>query len=274
MSWADSERYDPLRAGSLDGTGAAPHDRAIVRATEWLRVQRRERQRSRRRRRRRDNKDGEAEAGTAAERRAHSNDPLRTLFVGRLDYKTTEEEVSSLFAQHYGPVRRIVIPQRTSAEEPPSSVGYAFVEFVHSSDFIAAYRDNARRFHGTIGGRQVLIDFQRGDGAQKGWVPRRCGGGLGGKRESGQMRFGSREKPFRLPIVDSEKGESLQQMLPRTAQICRHDSRRDATFPDPPLVRIRTRRPSQPPSRKLRRTDAVSTVSSHRNTADTASPDP
>ena len=29
---ADYGEYDPLRAGSIDGTGTAPHDRAIVRA--------------------------------------------------------------------------------------------------------------------------------------------------------------------------------------------------------------------------------------------------
>lgn len=34
-----------------------------------------------------------------------------------------------------------------------------------------------------------------------GWIPRRLGGGLGGKKESGQLRFGGVERPFRKPIV-------------------------------------------------------------------------
>ncbi|XP_042047661.1 U11/U12 small nuclear ribonucleoprotein 35 kDa protein-like isoform X3 [Salvia splendens] len=33
-----------------------------------------------------------------------------------------------------------------------------------------------------------------------GWIPRRLGGGLGGKKESGQLRFGGRERPFRAPL--------------------------------------------------------------------------
>ncbi|XP_048430073.1 U11/U12 small nuclear ribonucleoprotein 35 kDa protein-like isoform X2 [Pyrus x bretschneideri] len=32
-----------------------------------------------------------------------------------------------------------------------------------------------------------------------GWIPRRLGGGFCGKKESGQLRFGGREKPFRAP---------------------------------------------------------------------------
>ena len=33
-----------------------------------------------------------------------------------------------------------------------------------------------------------------------GWVPRRLGGGFGGKKESGQLRFGGKDRPFRKPI--------------------------------------------------------------------------
>ncbi|KAJ4968306.1 hypothetical protein NE237_015007 [Protea cynaroides] len=33
-----------------------------------------------------------------------------------------------------------------------------------------------------------------------GWIPRRLGGGLGGKKESSQLRFGGRERPFRAPL--------------------------------------------------------------------------
>lgn len=33
----------------------------------------------------------------------------------------------------------------------------------------------------------------------KGWKPRRLGGGFGGKRESGQLRFGGISRPFQLP---------------------------------------------------------------------------
>ena len=33
-----------------------------------------------------------------------------------------------------------------------------------------------------------------------GWKPRRLGGGLGGYKESGQLRFGGIARPFRRPI--------------------------------------------------------------------------
>ncbi|KAK9700748.1 hypothetical protein QE152_g31050 [Popillia japonica] len=34
----------------------------------------------------------------------------------------------------------------------------------------------------------------------KGWKPRRLGGGFGGNKESGQLRFGGRDRPFKKPI--------------------------------------------------------------------------
>lgn len=33
----------------------------------------------------------------------------------------------------------------------------------------------------------------------KDWIPRRLGGGFGGKKESGQLRFGARDRPFKQP---------------------------------------------------------------------------
>jgi U11/U12 small nuclear ribonucleoprotein SNRNP35 len=34
----------------------------------------------------------------------------------------------------------------------------------------------------------------------QGWIPRRLGGGFSGKKESGQLRFGARDRPFRDPM--------------------------------------------------------------------------
>ncbi|CAH0722104.1 unnamed protein product, partial [Brenthis ino] len=39
----------------------------------------------------------------------------------------------------------------------------------------------------------------------QGWKPRRLGGGLGGCKESGQLRFGCRDRPFRKPILIAPK---------------------------------------------------------------------
>lgn len=41
------------------------------------------------------------------------------------------------------------------------------------------------------------IDFR----LLKGWKPRRLGGGFAGKKESGQLRFGGRDRPFKKPIA-------------------------------------------------------------------------
>lgn len=50
-----------------------------------------------------------------------------------------------------------------------------------------------------IDGRTILVDRER-ERIHPGWVPRRLGGGLGGKKESGQLRFGGRDRPHRSPI--------------------------------------------------------------------------
>lgn len=42
----------------------------------------------------------------------------------------------------------------------------------------------------------ILVDYERSRG-MVGWIPRRFGGGYGGKKESGQLRFGARDRPFR-----------------------------------------------------------------------------
>ena len=45
----------------------------------------------------------------------------------------------------------------------------------------------------------------------KNWKPRRLGGGFGGRKESGQLRFGCRDRPWRPPILpekDKEKSRN------------------------------------------------------------------
>lgn len=51
----------------------------------------------------------------------------------------------------------------------------------------------------TIDDRQILTDYERGR-VMEGWVPRRLGGGFGGRKESGQLRFGARDRPFKRPL--------------------------------------------------------------------------
>lgn len=76
--------------------------------------------------------------------------------------------------------------------------------------------------HSLIDDYEVIVDYYR-QHLMPGWIPRRLGmlthstlfdlsalielsalfikgGGLGGKKESGQLRFGGRERPFRAPL--------------------------------------------------------------------------
>jgi U11/U12 small nuclear ribonucleoprotein SNRNP35 len=77
-----------------------------------------------------------------------------------------------------------------------TSKGYAFVTFERTK----AAEDAYRRANGMyVDGRRILVDYERGR-VMKGWVPRRLGGGFSGKKESGQLRFGARDRAFRDPM--------------------------------------------------------------------------
>ena len=70
--------------------------------------------------------------------------------------------------------------------------GYAFVEFKHRSDAKYAHEKCYRLI---LDDRELIVEFEH-ERNLKGWVPRRFGGGFGGFKESGQLRFGGRYKPF------------------------------------------------------------------------------
>ncbi|KAK3414544.1 hypothetical protein EUGRSUZ_H00412 [Eucalyptus grandis] len=53
--------------------------------------------------------------------------------------------------------------------------------------------------HSFIDDSEIIVDYNRQQ-LMPGWIPRRLGGGLGGRKESGQLRFGGRERPFRAPL--------------------------------------------------------------------------
>ncbi|KAF0310398.1 U11/U12 small nuclear ribonucleoprotein [Amphibalanus amphitrite] len=76
--------------------------------------------------------------------------------------------------------------------------GYGFVVFARRRDAAAA-RVGCRRL--CLAGADVVVEaeFSRG---LRGWRPRRLGGGLGGKKESGQLRFGGAARPFQVPVSE------------------------------------------------------------------------
>lgn len=104
-----------------------------------------------------------------------TKDPYRTLFVARLNYDTSETKLRREF-ESYGPIKRIcMIQDRVQGK----SRGYAFIEYKKDKDMHEAYkRADGKR----IDGRRVLVDVERGR-THKGWLPRRLGGGLGGRKE-------------------------------------------------------------------------------------------
>lgn len=137
---------------------------------------------------------GEERAGGAAEDPAER--VRRTLFVARLNWSCQEEDVRRA-AEAFGEVEKVDLIRNIATG---ASRGYAFVEFRRASSCRRAL------LHGRLEGLEpapgvpgVLVDFVR-QGTMKGWVPRRLGGGLGGRKHSGQLRFGGPGQPFRRPM--------------------------------------------------------------------------
>lgn len=77
---------------------------------------------------------------------------------------------------------------------------YAFIEYDSSESARDAIYDMDQR---VIDGREIIVDFEQ-ERKLAGWKPRRLGGGFGGKKESGQLRFGCKARPFQRPY-DSNK---------------------------------------------------------------------
>ncbi|KAF7909465.1 uncharacterized protein EAF01_003183 [Botrytis porri] len=108
-------------------------------------------------------------------------DAFKTLIVSRLDYDATEKDLEREFGR-FGPIERIRIVVDTHQHEKPGKKikkhrGYAFVVFEREKDMRAGLEncDGIR-----IKDRRIKVDVERGR-TVKGWLPRRLGGGLGGR---------------------------------------------------------------------------------------------
>ncbi|XP_075033465.1 U11/U12 small nuclear ribonucleoprotein 35 kDa protein [Mixophyes fleayi] len=163
--WAPiAKKYDPLKAGSIDGTDEEPHDRAVLRAM----------------------------LARYVPNKGVVGDPQLTLFVSRLSQQTTEEKLKEVFSR-YGDIQSIRLVRDFITG---FSKGYAFIEYKQENAIKKAYRDANKL---VIDQREIFVDYEL-ERDLKGWIPRRLGGGFGGKKESGQLRFGGRDRPFRKPI--------------------------------------------------------------------------
>lgn len=114
------------------------------------------------------------------------------MFVSRLSLKTTKDTIKDIFSK-YGALRRFRLVKDIVTGMPK---GYAFIEYENEIDAEEAYcKTNSMNIDGNI----IFVDFEC-ERLLKGWRPRRLGGGFGGKKESGQLRFGGRDRPFKKPI--------------------------------------------------------------------------
>lgn len=153
-----------MRCGSIDGTDVIPHDRAIVRAI----------------------------SANYRPNKGVIGDPHCTLFVGRLNKTTSERSVEAKFSA-FAPVRRVRLVRDVVTG---FSRGYAFVEFYDER----TTKDVCREADGLeLDDKKLLIELEC-ERTLPGWVPRRLGGGFGGRKEAGQLRFGGHDRPFRKPI--------------------------------------------------------------------------
>ncbi|XP_076638737.1 U11/U12 small nuclear ribonucleoprotein 35 kDa protein [Colletes latitarsis] len=166
QNWSPYARqYDPLKSGSIDGTDTEPHDKAVSRAIQAH---------------------YEPPHGLKSK-------PERTLFVTRFGPKITKYDLKEFFSR-YGDVvsAKVIVDVVTGLSQ-----GYGFVEMRNEDEARRAIR---RYSDTTLKGYKIFVDQECGR-TMKGWKPRRLGGGFGGKKESGQLRFGGSDRPFKKPIV-------------------------------------------------------------------------
>ncbi|XP_031783294.1 U11/U12 small nuclear ribonucleoprotein 35 kDa protein [Nasonia vitripennis] len=160
-----AKEYDPLKAGSIDGTDTEPHDRAVTRAI---------------------NSHYEPPHGLKSK-------PERTLFVSRFGPSVDKHDLKDFFSKFGEVVSTQVIYDVVTGH----SMCYGFVEMRSEDD---AWRIARRMPDLNLMGHKIFVDFEVGR-TMKGWKPRRLGGGFGGKKESGQLRFGGKDRPFKKPFL-------------------------------------------------------------------------
>ncbi|GBP78869.1 hypothetical protein EVAR_81131_1 [Eumeta japonica] len=160
-----AEEYDPVKIGSIDGTDTVPHDRAIIRALN----------------------------SEYTPNKLVRGNPECTVFVGRLNPRTTQETIEKEFSK----CGRVVYCRLVREAVTGRSRRYAFVEFSRPENAERALRLMHREF---VDGAELLVE-REAERRLSGWRPRRLGGGFGGHRTSGQLRFGGVDRPFQKPIL-------------------------------------------------------------------------
>ena len=170
--------YDPFKVSSINGDDQSEvHDNAVLRAASCCYKP-------------------PAKLGGCAR---------KTLFVSRLSTKTTEETLTEIFSEYGKLVDLHIVRDLVTG----ISKKYAFVEYKRSEDARLAYR---KVHEEVVDEHKVVVDWERCR-RMKGWVPRRLGGGFGGKKESGQLRFGCRDKPYKRRETGDKYSTNLRNEL-------------------------------------------------------------
>ncbi|CAN6647688.1 U1 small nuclear ribonucleoprotein 70 kDa homolog [Trichomonascus vanleenenianus] len=149
-------------------------------------------------------------------------DPFSTLFIARLSYETTEQDLEREFAR-FGPIERVRI---VTDNKTGKSRGYAFVVYQRERDLKAAYEEtNGMKIHG----RKILVDVERGR-TVKNWRPRKLAGGLGGRHYTkALLRDRMRNSSPRGPRRNVRDGGGRRDRDDRRDE--RRDDRRDDRRP-------------------------------------------
>jgi len=164
-----AKEYEPVKIGSIDGTDTEPHDHGIVRALNC----------------------------TYYTNCSIKGNPKCTIFVSNLNHKTRDESLLEKFSI-YGKVKRLRLVKDIVTG---LSKGYGFIEYETIDQAAEAYK---KAYRSELDGNILFVDYEC-ERVLKGWKPRRLGGGFGGRKESGQIRFGGRDRPFKRPIEIGKK---------------------------------------------------------------------
>uniref|UniRef100_A0A2S2NZ44 U11/U12 small nuclear ribonucleoprotein 35 kDa protein n=1 Tax=Schizaphis graminum TaxID=13262 RepID=A0A2S2NZ44_SCHGA len=211
--------YDSIKVGSIDGTDIEPHDNGIIRAIN---------------------------SNYKTSYKAKGN-PLHTIFVGRLSLDTTEKDLENEFSR-YGKMiaLRLVRDIITGL-----SKRYAFIEY---ETYKMAMNTYLRCKSLILKDSEIFVDFECGR-VLPGWKPRRLGGGFGGEKQSGQLRFGGRIRNFRPPLnlvefkysrIHHEKSKEIRKSSTTSRSSKRMYSNPVSTTCAPAVISLPLTPPSQP----------------------------
>jgi len=110
-----------------------------------------------------------------------NSNPKNTIFIYKLSFNTTEHDLHSSFGR-FGYIRNCNLVRDILTGELKR---YAFIEYsTRQQAEKAVQKGNGMN----VRQARVSVDFEK-ERTCKDWRPRRLGGGLGGNKKSGQMRF-------------------------------------------------------------------------------------